>query len=166
MFIKDYEKLTASRGYGKESLFRYQLTRNRLAEFITSEYKTSDIPLADINKRFLDRLYLWLCSDKKLANNTATKFIHRCSSIYKVAIDNGWVKANPFAQLKLHLDKVDRGYLTKAEHADVARRGGSVAREAREKLELETGKNVVTSLNAKSIHKQIESDTEDNTNDD
>ena len=55
---------------------------------------------------------------------------------------------------------------TMAEHADVARRGGSVAREAREKLELETGRNVVTSLNAKSIHKQIESDTEDNTNDD
>ena len=54
-------------------------------------------------------------SHKKLANNTATKFIHRCSSIYKVALDNGWVKANPFRSLKLHLDKVDRGYLTQAE---------------------------------------------------
>lgn len=115
MFIADYEKLSSSRGYGQESLFRYQLTRKRLAEFITSEYKVADIPLADINKRFLDRLYLWLCTEKKLANNTATKFIHRCSTIYKVAIDNGWVKANPFAQQKLHLDKVDRGYLTQEE---------------------------------------------------
>ncbi len=114
-FIADYEKLTQSRGYGKESLFRYQLTRNRLSEFISKEYKVADIALADINKRFLDKLYLWLCTDKKLANNTATKFIHRCSSIYKVALDNGWVKANPFRSLKLHLDKVDRGYLTQAE---------------------------------------------------
>lgn len=96
-------------------MFRYQLTRTRLAEFISAEYKTADIPLADINKRFLDKLYLWLCTEKNLANNTATKFIHRCSSIYKVAIDNGWVKGNPFGQLKLHLDKVDRGYLTQEE---------------------------------------------------
>lgn len=115
MFIADYEKLTSTRGYGKESLFRYNLTRTRLAEFITSEYKMNDIPLADINKRFLDRLYLWLCTEKKLANNTATKFIHRCSSIFRVALDNGWVKTNPFRTLKLHLDKVDRGYLTKEE---------------------------------------------------
>lgn len=115
MFIEDYKKLSTSRGYGQESLFRYQLTRTRLAEFISAEYKTADIPLADINKRFLDKLYLWLCTEKKLANNTATKFIHRCSSIYRVAIDNGWVKANPFRQQKLHLDKVDRGYLTQEE---------------------------------------------------
>lgn len=117
MFISDYEKLSNSRGYGKESLFRYQLTRKRLEEFIKAEYKVADIPLADVNKRFLDRLYLWLCTEKKLVNNTATKFIHRCSSIYKVAIDNGWVKGNPFGQLKLHLDKVDRGYLTQEEMA-------------------------------------------------
>ena len=52
---------------------------------------------------------------------------------------------------------------TMAEHTDVARRGGSVAREAREKLELETGRNVVTSLNAKSIHKKIETNLKDDT---
>lgn len=117
LFIADYEKLTASRGYGQESLFRYQLTRTRLQEFLKNEYKTNDIPLADINKRMLDKLYLWLITEKKLANNTATKFIHRCSSIYRVAYDNGWVKANPFKSIKLHLDKVDRGYLTQQELA-------------------------------------------------
>ncbi|WP_099463112.1 site-specific integrase [Parabacteroides provencensis] len=117
LFVADYEKLTASRGYGQESLFRYQLTRTRLQEFLKDEYKTNDIPLADINKRMLDKLYLWLITEKKLANNTATKFIHRCSSIYRVAYDNGWVKANPFKSIKLHLDKVDRGYLTQQELA-------------------------------------------------
>ena len=29
-----------------------------------------------------------------------------------MAKDNGWVAADPFKQQKLHLDKVDRGYLT------------------------------------------------------
>ena len=55
---------------------------------------------------------------------------------------------------------------TMMEHARVAQQGGEVARNARLELESKTGQNVVTSLNAKSIHKQIESDTEDNTKDD
>jgi prophage antirepressor-like protein len=37
------------------------------------------------------------------------------------------------------------------EHEDVARRGGSIAKEARIQLEAETGKKVVSPLNAKSI---------------
>lgn len=37
------------------------------------------------------------------------------------------------------------------EHIDVARRGGNVAKEARLKLEAETGKPVVTPLNAKDV---------------
>jgi len=38
-----------------------------------------------------------------------------------------------------------------SEHEDVARRGGNIAKEARLKLEVETGKKVVSPLNAKSI---------------
>ena len=37
------------------------------------------------------------------------------------------------------------------EHADIARRGGNIARDARLKLEEETGKKVVTPLNAKAV---------------
>ncbi|MDR2682483.1 MAG: hypothetical protein LBB64_01270, partial [Dysgonamonadaceae bacterium] len=40
---------------------------------------------------------------------------------------------------------------TMTEHEDVARRGGNIAREARLKLEAETGKKVVSPLNAKEI---------------
>jgi prophage antirepressor-like protein len=39
---------------------------------------------------------------------------------------------------------------TMLEHADVARRGGNIAKDARLKLEAETGKKVVSPLNAKS----------------
>ena len=46
------------------------------------------------------------------------------------------------------------------EHEDVARRGGNVAKEARLKLEAETGKKVVSPLNAKNI-RSIEKGKED-----
>ena len=111
-YIEDYEKLVLTQDYGQESFFRYKVCRNRLQEFLRDEFKVSDLPLQDINKRFLDKLYLWLRSAHRLNNNTAVKFIHRFASIYKMAKDNGWVAADPFKQQKLHLDKVDRGYLT------------------------------------------------------
>ena len=37
------------------------------------------------------------------------------------------------------------------EHEDIARRGGNIARDARLKLEAETGKKVVSPLNAKNV---------------
>ncbi|MFR9620184.1 MAG: Bro-N domain-containing protein [Rikenellaceae bacterium] len=43
-----------------------------------------------------------------------------------------------------------------SEHAEVARRGGNVAREARQRLEAETGNSVISPLNAQAIHKKLE----------
>jgi hypothetical protein len=40
---------------------------------------------------------------------------------------------------------------TMTEHEDIARRGGSIARDARLKLEAETGKKVISPLNAKNV---------------
>jgi hypothetical protein len=41
--------------------------------------------------------------------------------------------------------------VTMAEHKNIAQRGGNIAKEARLKLEAETGKKVVSQLNAKSV---------------
>ena len=49
-----------------------------------------------------------------------------------------------------------------AEHADTARRGGSIAKEAREKLELETGKKIVSPLNAKDYFEQQQIEDKEN----
>lgn len=47
------------------------------------------------------------------------------------------------------------------EHADTARRGGTIAKEAREKLELETGKQIVSPLNAKDYFEQQQIEDKD-----
>lgn len=47
------------------------------------------------------------------------------------------------------------------EHADTARRGGNIAKEAREKLELETGKKIISPLNAKDYFEQQQIEDKD-----
>ncbi len=128
LFIADYEKLVLSQDYGKESFFRYKVNKDRVMDFIKKEYKVADLPLTSINKRFLDKLYLYLRSERKLNNNTAVKFLHRFSSVYKMARDNGWVQGDPFKLQHLHLDKVDRGYLTQQELETVMNKEFDTAR--------------------------------------
>ena len=115
LFIDYYEKLVVTQDYGHESFFRYKVCKDRVMAFVNKEYKTSDLPLTDISKRFLDKLYLYLRSERKLNNNTAVKFMHRFSTVFKMARDNGWVNGDPFKLQKLHLDKVDRSYLSQQE---------------------------------------------------
>ena len=38
--------------------------------------------------------------------------MHKFSTVYKMAWDNGWVSGNPFHLLKLHKDKTERAYLS------------------------------------------------------
>ena len=58
---------------------------------------------------------------------------------------------NMLAELSTKEISEARNPRTFGQHAEVARRGGSVAREARERLEQETGRPVVSPLNAKQV---------------
>lgn len=49
-----------------------------------------------------------------------------------------------------------------SEHEDTARRGGNIAKEARERLELETGKKIVSPLNAKDYFEQQQIEDKEN----
>ena len=115
LFIHDYETLVLAQGYGKESLFRYHVVQNRVMDFTKKEYGVKDINLDQVDRRFLNKFYLWLRSEHNNANNTAVKVMQKLASIFKMGRDNGWITGNPFAQLKLHLDAVDRSYLSKEE---------------------------------------------------
>lgn len=111
-FIEEYAEIVKNNGYGKEALIRYKICKNRVQEFIQSELGVKDLPIENITKRLLDRFYLWNRSTYKIGNNTAIHFMHKFSTVYKMAWDNGWVTGNPFHMLKLKKDKTERAYLT------------------------------------------------------
>lgn len=115
LFIDDYEDMVKAKGSGKESLFRYRVVQSRVMDFIKKEYGVKNMTLDSIDKRFLDKFYLWLRTEHGNANNTAVKVMQKLASIFKMDRDNGWIQRNPFAQVKLHLDPVDRSYLSKEE---------------------------------------------------
>ena len=111
-FITEYAELVKARGYGKEALIRYKICKNRVQEFFKDEMHANDISIDAINKRLLDKFYLWNRKTYKIGNNTAIHFMHKFSTVYKMAWDYGWVTGNPFHMLNLRKDRTERAYLT------------------------------------------------------
>ena len=87
--------LNEAKGYGKEALIRYKICKNRVQEFLKKEMHADDIPVESINKRLLGKFYLWIRTFHKIGNNTAIHFMHKFSTVYKMALDYGLVSGNP-----------------------------------------------------------------------
>ena len=113
-YIKDYSKLVGV-SKTKKTCDRYILTRNRIEEFMASEYNHTDIAVNDVNPKFINGFDIFLRTRYKVSNNYAMKMIQRFRTIYQVAIDNGWANKNPFSSFKLRFENTERGYLTMEE---------------------------------------------------
>lgn len=101
----------------KRTLDKYILVRNRLQDYIASQLGVKDISLEEVTPKFLSNFDNYLRIEYNMANNHAMKIRQKLRTIYKVAIDNGWVSKNPFSTVKIHFEPVERDVLTKSELA-------------------------------------------------
>lgn len=94
---------------------KYEVTRKHLAGFIEKEYKLSDISLRELKPKFVTDFELYLRTVCRCSYNTTAKFMQFFKRIIIIAKSNGLLHIDPFAEYKIHLEKVDRGYLTEDE---------------------------------------------------
>ena len=94
---------------------KYEVTRRHLAEFIQSKYNISDIAINEITPMFITDFELYLRTTCKCGYNTTAKFLQFFKRIILIARNNGILIGDPFANYKIRLEKVDRGYLTEDE---------------------------------------------------
>ena len=91
---------------------KYEVTRRHLAGFIRSKYNVSDISIKEISPMFITDFELYLRTACKCGYNTTAKFMQFFKRIIIIARNNGILVNDPFANYKIRLEKVDRGYLT------------------------------------------------------
>ena len=99
----------------KVTVQRYRAARNHLAEFIKMKYHVSDIAVKSINDMFIRDFEVYLLSQARMSNNTMSKSMQYLKKMINIAINNGFIVQNPFANYKIKFKKVDRGYLTEEE---------------------------------------------------
>lgn len=99
----------------KATFQKYEVTRKHLTNFIKEKYSLSDISFKEINHLFITDFEVYLLTSCGCNANTTAKFMQFFKRIVIIAKNNGWIKTDPFANYKIRLKKVDRGYLTQEE---------------------------------------------------
>lgn len=111
----DHYKLKVGKTTSQKTYSRYELTKNKLQEFMRVKYNITDVMPTDINSIFIESFYLYLM-EHSCNNNTAMKFVQRLRTVFDFAVNSGAeIKINPFAQFKFKYDKVSREVLTQDE---------------------------------------------------
>jgi site-specific recombinase XerD len=109
------KKMLAGISITKSTYNKYRITRAHLAAYIREWHHLSDIPLKEINHKFVCDFELFLLTERHSGENTIAKYMQMFKHIIGLAIKYGWIHDNPFSGYRIHLKKTDRGYLTQEE---------------------------------------------------
>ncbi|MGL5938118.1 MAG: site-specific integrase [Phocaeicola sp.] len=107
---------------------KYEVTRKHLQRFVETKYKISDISIKEINHLFITDFELYLLTDGGCKQNTTAKFMQFFKRIIIIAKNNGLIIGDPFANYKIRIKKVDRGYLTEEELSRIIKKKISTPR--------------------------------------
>ncbi len=99
----------------KATYQKAEVCKKHLSEYLKDEYNRLDIDLREIKHSFIVGFENYLNTKCGCNPNTAAKFIQKFKSIIISAQRNGQLQSDPFANYKISLKKVERGYLTKEE---------------------------------------------------
>ena len=94
---------------------RYRTCKKHVAAFVKQKYKRNDIPVQDVDHKFITGLEYYLKTTRKCAHNSAIKYITNFKKIIRIAYANDWIDKDPFLHWKAKLKIVDREFLTEEE---------------------------------------------------
>ncbi|MDT0644927.1 site-specific integrase [Zunongwangia sp. F363] len=94
---------------------RYRTAKKHVEEYIKKEYKVKDIPVNEVDHKFISGLEYYLKTERNCAHNSAIKYITNFKKIIRIAHVNEWITKDPFLNWKGKLKVVDREFLTKEE---------------------------------------------------
>ena len=94
---------------------RYRTCKKHVADFIKKKYKKNDIPVQDVDHKFITGLEYYFKTTRKCAHNSAIKYITNFKKIIRIAHANDWIDKDPFLHWKGKLKIVEREFLTEEE---------------------------------------------------
>ncbi|MFD2586743.1 MULTISPECIES: site-specific integrase [Flavobacteriaceae] len=94
---------------------RYRTCKKHVAAFVKQKYKRNDIPVQEVDHKFITGLEYYLKTTRKCAHNSAIKYITNFKKIIRIAHANDWIDKDPFLHWKGKLKVVEREFLTEEE---------------------------------------------------
>jgi len=117
IFQEHNDKATLLKGkdFAAATVQRYESCLRLTQAFIRDKYKKDDLPLDQLDHGFITGLELYYKTKRNCNHNTSIKYLKNLKKITRIALANGWMKKDPYANYKFTLRKVDKGFLTEDE---------------------------------------------------
>lgn len=94
---------------------KHATTLKHLKEFLKEKYNREDIQMNEINKSFIESWFNYIRTVRSIGHNTSINYMKNLKKICLRAWNDGIIDKNPFANIKLSLEKVDVDFLTMTE---------------------------------------------------
>ncbi len=117
-----------NKDFAPGTIERYNTCYKHIEDFIKLRYKTSDLNLFEITPMFINGFELYLKTKRNCNHNTTVKYIKNFKKIVRIALSNGWLKNDPFVNIKYQLDEVDLDYLSEEELTILSNKTFSIER--------------------------------------
>jgi site-specific recombinase XerD len=121
-------KLLENIDFAPGTVERYETCYKHVSNFMKEKYRKNDVPINDVTPMFINDFEFYLKTTRKCAHNTATKYLKNFKKIIRIALANGWLKKDPFVNIKFHLDDVDLAYLDAKELDKLMKKQFSIER--------------------------------------
>lgn len=93
----------------------FEYTARLLTEYIKQKYQREDLYLRELNISFIQGFHAFLLSERKMAQNSATKHLKFLKQIVNLAVANSYMTFNPFLPYKIEREPVEIDFLDEEE---------------------------------------------------
>jgi len=108
-------KSMIDKGVSRATYIRHETSRRNLERFLRDIYQLEDISLKEVTHVFIKEYETYLRTTRNCNNNSTVKYIKNFGKVIKEAMNRDWVQANPFRNIRFHLEEVDKPFLSKGE---------------------------------------------------
>lgn len=101
--------------YTKSTIDKFETSLSHLTEFMKQKYGQEDIPLTEIDNKYVKDFEVYLKAVKGCQHNSSIKHLKNLKKIVRIALANDWMKKDPFYNIKFSYVNPGIEFLTREE---------------------------------------------------
>ncbi len=94
---------------------RYETSLKHTENFIKFNYRKNDIPIADVNHKFIKDYEFYLKTERNCSHNSAMKYLKNFKKIIRIALANKYITKDPFVNIRFTLEEIEQDFLEDSE---------------------------------------------------
>ena len=99
----------------KRTVKNYEYGARFIRDYMRSQYRRDDMSIKEVKISFISGFHSWLLSERRMKQNTTTKYLKFLQKIMNLAVMNGYISYNTLSMYKVVREPVTPDYLDEEE---------------------------------------------------